>query len=41
MKKQKKPFWKSEEFWEYVVIIVVSCLASTGTLLVLAKLGLW
>ena len=41
MKKQKKPFWKTEEFWEYVVTIVVSCLASTGTLLVLAKLGLW
>lgn len=41
MKKQKKSFWKSEEFLECFVPIVVSCLASAATLLVLAKLGLW
>lgn len=41
MKKQKKPFWKSEEFLECFVTIVVSCLASAATLLVLAKLRLW
>ena len=38
MKKQKKPFWKSEEFLECFVTIVVSCLASAATLLAMSAL---
>jgi len=39
MRQRKKRFWNSETFWEYVVPLVVSCLASIGTTLLLIKLG--
>lgn len=38
MRQRKNHFWNSETFWEYVVL-VVSCLASIGTTLLLIKLG--
>lgn len=40
MKQNKKRFWDSETFWEYVVLIIVSSLASIATALLLIKLGL-
>lgn len=40
MKQNKKRFWQSETFWEYVVTIIVSSLASIATALLLIKLGL-
>lgn len=40
MKQNKKRFWDSETFWEYVVPIIVSSLASIATALLLIKLGL-
>lgn len=40
MKQNKKRFWSSETFWEYVVPIIVSVIISTLTTLVASGLGL-
>ncbi len=40
MKQNKKRFWNSETFWEYVVPIIVSVIISTLTTLVASGLGL-
>lgn len=40
MKQNKKRFWNSETFWEYVVPIIVSVIISILTTLVASGLGL-
>ncbi len=40
MKLNKKRFWNSETFWEYVVPIIVSVIISILTTLVASGLGL-
>lgn len=40
MKQNKKRFWDSETFWEYVVPIIVSIVISILTTLVANGLGL-
>ncbi len=40
MKQNKKRFWDSETFWEYVVPIIVSVIISILTTLVASGLGL-
>ncbi|MDO5009107.1 MAG: hypothetical protein Q4E15_09440 [Lactobacillus johnsonii] len=40
MKTNKKRFWNSETFWEYVVPIIVSMIISILTTLVASGLGL-
>lgn len=40
MKQNKKRFWHSETFWDYVVPIIVSVIISILTTLVASGLGL-
>ncbi|WP_267905382.1 hypothetical protein [Limosilactobacillus albertensis] len=40
MKQNKKRFWDSETFWEYIVPIIVSVIISILTSLVASGLGL-
>lgn len=40
MKQNKKRFWDSETFWEYVVPIIVSVIISILTTLIASGLGL-
>lgn len=40
MKQNKKRFWHSETFWDYVVPIIVSVIISILTILAASGLGL-